>query len=213
MEFFIAFLGLIYWISRSIDEAIQHKRFEDRLEKSRRRYREINDSWKKEVIDTELEDELWKYVTFTLNYDKVWEEISPVLQMFPSLSKKKKLCFNSREAGNYYCLANKMALNAARIDRNIALRILLAKRGKVLREDVLFHISNDMLQRCDYDDYIDFLFWIKKQLESHGVSEELVIKSEGNYYYLNDNTRNMKGTIYWYPTVARIDNIRSNIED
>ena len=212
MEFIVALFGLIYYMSKAIDNVVQNNRFERKLIESNERYEEVNERWKKAVVDTELEKELWKYVTFGLNYEKVLEEISPVLQMFPSLSRIEKLCFNSADAKNYYCLTGKMAQNAADIDRSIALRILMAKRGKLLYDDACFCVKKNMISRCDYDDFIDFLFWIKSQLKLHGVDEELVIKQKLDYYYLNESTRDIIGNIYWYPTVSRTDLIKMQKE-
>lgn len=208
MNFIIALFGLMYWSYRFFDETVKHKQFEKRIKESNERYKTVNDRWIKAVVDKELEDKLWDYVVHPLNYDEVWGKIYPVMQKFPSMSKIKKLCFNSKDAGKYYCVSGKRAQNAAKSDRRIALRILMAKQGKLMYSDATFVISKEMNQHCSNEDFVGFLFWIQEQLDAHGVHEELVVKNGSNYYYLNDNTKNIIGNIWWYPVVARIDNIK-----
>lgn len=158
-DILLALFGGTYIASRVGIEKLAHKSASMSFEIEYKRDRENYERWLSSVVDEELE------YTLKRDYNKSFEEIIDDingLELYPPISS---FCD--------YLIASGRAEFKGKWEFKIPDRIMLAKRGKILKHDAENGIHSpgiwDYPEKQRWIRHHKFMMWLDKELQSHGV--------------------------------------------
>lgn len=151
--------------------------------------------WLAQVVDRNLEIELEDFV-YRGDHAAVKQAIKEAYAEMPWKNENDYLGFTPASA----------------VWRKEALRILLARRGKLTAIDAEYGIKNSgfsaptvkMMQEQNRAS-ANFVLWIDKQLREHGICEELYIESGMNQaFLLTEPNKIRNGSYMWEPALSPV---------
>ncbi len=186
MELVIAvILGVILLMKVGADKAaVKHTR--DAYDKTQQKIA----AWKRTVTDCDLEQQLKSYMQNPENKERVLQEITPVyaqilagkqlVELFP----KERWCKAKPGWSPEY--HEKVQCELCMRNEENALRILMAKRGKILEYDAdksAAYYPGVKTSGISADTPLTayVLIWCAGELEKHGVQNRFVVPSIGTY--------------------------------
>lgn len=209
-EFFIALFGGLFWGGKYAKEKSEIKRVQDNNEINQIKDAYKRSEWMSKVTDEELEMQLEAFVFDTANYDKVWAEVAEAYKEMP-WENEEFICIYPETVEIAYgkgVYNKKQRDNIAANNRLKALRILLAKRGKLRRCDADWGIPTSVFggvplptERKWLEEETKFMLWITDQLAKHGIEERLYIKQIGNEAFLASSHPCYRGEYVWEPVI------------
>ena len=190
-DLFLAALGLPAISFKFASESGKSNAAKRKREIDRRQTINNRVSWKKKVLDLYLENSFKAEIQH--NKKAFFEKYS------------KELTKSANEIWGNYALSH----GTTEILQIDALRILMANRGKLLKEDADFGIYVDEYKKTDLylqeiQNKAQLVIWINKQLMRHGIHEQLLARACSDYYIVrNENICNGRfgGVYMWYPMV------------
>ena len=154
--------------------------------------RQVIDRWTSKVEDLYLEAQLRNFVEDPANRDKVREEVDEVYDRIfakniPLEMLVPRDLWTKPRKGETAQQREDTVRRVSRLSDKNALRIMMAKRGKICQFDaersVLRYISKR--RYCGIDDHCQIdahvLMWCAEELKKHGVNEPFLIDSIGPY--------------------------------
>ncbi len=190
-DLFLAALGLPAISFKFASESGKSNAAKKKMEADRLQTTSDRASWKKRVLDLDLEKSLRTEIQY--NCEAFFEEYGD------ELTKSANKIW-----GNYA-----LSHGTTEMSQIDALRILMANRGKLLKEDADFGIYVDEYKKTDLylqeiQNKAKLVIWINEQLIKHGVREKLLARACSDYYIVrNEHICNDRfgGVYMWYPMV------------
>ena len=201
-ELFIALFGGLYYAIRTGSEKSAHKQISRATNEEIKQKSLKFDNWISTMVDEELEYNLNKKLKD--NPEELFAEIvSDInsLGLYPQVNSYNEFC------GEVYRAEFK-----GKWEYSIPLRMLMAKRGKLLRHDAWFSFPSpgvwDYAEKQKWIRHHKFMIWLDRELQSHGV-EPMQFAAGGafsNARYtgigqrLDDVTSPIGGSYFWSPS-------------
>lgn len=158
-----------------------------------KKYSEVrtsNNSWRTRVTDRALEQQLKSFIQAPENRDKVLQEVNEVYENiyaskpFGELLPREQWC--KAKPGWTPAYHEEIQKEACKLNPTNALRIMMAKRGKILDYDAdcstMYspnRIAGGIWADSSLTAYV--LIWCADELNRHGVNEKFVVPSIGKY--------------------------------
>lgn len=170
-------------------------------------------SWTDRVTDQKLEQELNDFIYDPNNYEEVWDELSEAYAEIPG-REKQPFIFLTPESVAEVCgrgqYTKKQREEIASAGREEALRIMMARRGKLLYWDAYSGIHSSgwgaptRTQAKEINKTTaNLVLWINRQLKEHGIDEDVFIDPLETSWFVypieSDMTRG--GTYIWRPAL------------
>lgn len=189
-------------------------------------FRARQQAWQEQVSDRALEEDLKFFIADPRNYDKVWEEVHEAYLQMPTYKSYTTILLHEQMVLRYYgkgAYSKKQRENIAEYERDRALNIMLAKRGKVCRNGVQDRSTLDSLGRGEgrhskkvWDETIEFWTFIRDELRRNGVNARLIFKMgafndmDSIAYDVDDieKFRYQAGLLTWLPLTYYDENLR-----
>ena len=156
------FLALVAaWTGIKVKDDIAFSRADARYVQERARF----NTWKSQVTNLDLERELKLFVQRPENYDKIYEEVNEV---YDPIFEGRRL--DELYPRSYWCKCRKgwtpqfhemVQERICRLNSTRALRIMLAKQGFILSDDIF--TSNSLCALPQLDRHV--LFWCDRKLK------------------------------------------------
>ena len=186
MEIFIVLFWGIIWAVRIIVDKYKSAKADREIKADIHAWETAMERWVSEVCDKELEDEVEYFVYDPKNMSEVRQT---VLKAFAE--------------------AEMTHLN---FDKTDAIRVYLAKQGKLMMHDARHGISvksgeqTSIGMKKEMQDRRQFVFWINSRLIDHGICEDIFIQNYGTHqcYSLNDKDH-IGGYYMWRPSIYPSD--------
>lgn len=168
-ELFIALFGGGYYGNKLLNEHIDHKEADNRRTEVKTR----RDQWCSMVTDRALEEELRLFISRPENQDAVLEQVSEVYDKI--LDGRRIDEFYPREL---WCKKKKdwshgfheeVQEIVCRRDSRNALRIMLAKRGRLTGIDAVNGVSRSICAASKLE--AEVIMWCAGELKRHGLKE------------------------------------------
>lgn len=166
-DLFLALFGGAYYASKIGNEKIAHKRASDKHDIIINNAKIDFDNWISNVVDEELEYNLGKELKTNpeVCFQKIIDDVNE-LGLYPHINSYNELrsAINTSEFG-------------AQWEYKIPMRMLMAKSGKILKNDAWFSITSprlfDYAEKQRWIRHHKFMTWIDKELQSHGIEPML----------------------------------------
>lgn len=215
LEFLIAlFGGLKYFAEKAEFEEAQSDY--ERRAKAHYRREEV---WLAKVIDKNLENQLEDFIYHRENYDAVWQEVSEAFAEMPWNKDRTRMYFSPDDVARDFGVrkfTKKERENIAANHRQEALRIMMARRGKLCYYDAYWGIENTgylapttlMMNQLN-ENTSRFILWINTQLKKHGIDEKVYIEVAGGSAYPVESSLQRQGKYMWEPRLSMLAKIKS----
>ena len=210
IDLFVALFGGLFWGDKYIKEKSEIKEVRQSNEANQEIDNQYEKEWLEKVTDKELEMKLEAFIFDVSNYDAVWKEISEAYREMP-WETRDCICLTTDAVKNRYKgrFTLKQCDNIAAHNRVEALRIMLAKRGKLPRLDAQLGIQAstwsslpELTERQYSEEETKFMLWITEQLAKHGVEERLFFKFDGKLdAFLASTHPYYRGIYVWEPMI------------
>lgn len=215
-EFFVALIMMMYYtgvIMNTSMESVSHRAKTNRHDKEKK-------EWISVVTDSDLEREVSSFVYNRLKIDEVNDilrNITKDIEGFPDIDLD--LTMDAKKIKRIYGMSKKESEECERLERNFAVRTIMAYNGKLTTYDAMTSIgapwawymfsSNGMDRSlCSY--YFD---WINNRIkEISDVDERMVVRTFRYDYYYFDAVKNSKTWLYevlWEPQVIDKERIQN----
>ena len=159
-----------------------------------KKYNEVratNNSWCARVTDWTLEQQLESFIQMPENRDKVLQEVNEVYEgiyankPFGELLPREQWC--KAKPGWTPAYHEEVQKELCKLNPTNALRIMMAKRGKILDYDAdcstmyspNYCITGGISADSPLTAYV--LIWCADELNRHGINEKFVVPSIGRY--------------------------------
>lgn len=209
-EFFIALFGSLFYGGKYIKEKNELKQIDTRhkCNQADDECRKIR--WLSRVTDRKLEMELEALIYDISNYETVWQEVSEAYRDMP-WETEDFICLTPEIVDIAYgkgTYTKTQKENIARNNRLKALRIMLARRGKLRAQDAdafgaikssWTGVPVSTEQEWSKQE-TEFMLWITSQLAKHGINERLYIK-QNTEVYLASKYPIYRGYYVWEPVI------------
>lgn len=210
-EFFVALFGGLFWGGKYAKEKSNNKK----VDQSRELNKNIDDDkerkWLSRVTDKKLEAEIEELVYNISNYDAIWAEVSQAYNDMP-WETEEFICLCQEAIDAAYgkgAFTKKQCENIIKNNRLKAIRILLARRGKLRVCDAgRYGIPKStwsgiplFTEQKWSEQETKFMLWITKQLGKHGIHEKLYIKQYGTDAFLASTHPLYRGYYVWEPVI------------
>lgn len=210
-EFFIALFGGLFYGGKFLNEKSKDKAYELSY-----KTQTINDNckkseWKSKVTDRNLEMELEAFIFDLSNYDEVWKEVSEAYNEMP-WETENFICLSPSMVETLYGkgYSKKQKENIAKNNRDKALRIMLARQGKLRCYDADYGVTTGyweniplLTQQKWAKEKTEFMLWITEQLRQHGIDEKLYIQDDfGKDAFLASSNPIRNGRYVWEPMIS-----------
>lgn len=210
-EFFIALFGGMFWGGKYAKEKSEIKQVRQSNELNQTKDACKESEWLSKVTNRELEARLEAFVFDNSNYDEVWAEVSEAYHEMP-WETENFICLCPEAVEVAYgkgAYSKKQRDNIAANNRLKALRIMLARRGKLRAADaVQYGIPKSswsgvplLTEQKWSEEETKFMLWITDQLAKHGVNERLYIKQNGTDAFLASTHPLYRGYYVWEPVI------------
>ena len=175
-------------------------------------YEQRKGEWLKRVTDKTLENLLERQIYNMEDYEQIWKEVKEAYDEMPWKKEKDKyicLCADDVKTkfgrGTY---SQEEREKIAASHRQEALRIMMAKRGKLRFFDALHGIEYGgcgVLNQATLKEWdkecADLVLWVDSKLKEHGVNEELYIILPLNEACRIEDSKYEKGAYRWKPAI------------
>ena len=146
------------------------------------------------------------------NCEQIWKEVKEAYDEMPWKKEKDKvMCLCADDVKTKFGIGaynREEREKIAASHRQEALRIMMAKRGKLRFFDALYGIEYGgcgVLNRATLKEWdkecADFVLWIDRKLKEHGVNEELYIILPLNEACRIEDSKYEKGAYRWKPAI------------
>lgn len=212
IEFFIALFGGLYYGNKYASETSKIKAAQRDYEHNSNVYFSRKEEWMSRVVDKELEIQLEDFISRKENYNAVWQEVSAAFAEMPWNNGRNLMCFSPDDVIKAFGkgkFTKKERENISKNHRKEALRIMLARRGKLCYLDADIGIANcgfsapTTLQMRQWNGNSSrFVLWINDQLKKHGIDEDLFIETTPNSAFPLASSLTRNGTYKWRPNLS-----------
>lgn len=202
-EIFIALFGGLFWGSKIANEKIETKKARTAYEQNAMSDSQRKQIWLNKVTDKKLEEEVELLVYDLSNYDTINSEVLEAYKEMHWQRDKNFICLTPEHVEYFYgkgVYPKKVRDIMAKYEREDVLRILMAKRGKLLYSDACYGISrhNEILYpsaiaRQKSMDEVDFILWLTKKAN---IQDKVFIE-QSTRYYLASKYPTYRGTFKW----------------
>lgn len=180
------------------------------------------EEWRELVADKALEEDLADFIGDPENYEAVWAEIHDAYLQMPSRKSFIGVSLYATMLKQICGLTKKQQEKIAASNRQDALDIMLARRGKVRYVTTCngWHIKDLMpghgsSSRQAWDETFDLWVYIRDELRRNGVPAQLVFQTgeieefKRTAYDADDveQFRYMNGSLVWLPVTNFDDNL------
>ena len=167
--------------------------------------------WISAVVDRNLEIELEDYV-YRGDHNELRKQVLEAYAEMPWKKDINYICYTPEEVAAYFgrgSFTKKERETIAQNNRLEALRILLAKKGKLKSLDAEYGMANNgfgapttkMMHEWNTDS-ADFALWVDKQLRAHGICEPLYIETSPQMaFHLTAANKFRNGSYKWEPAL------------
>ena len=208
--FFIALIALVGWCIYKVCSSAS----DASSEQDQKTYQNSMNLWLGAVTDEDLERRLEDYIYRPENRDAVIAEVSKAFHEAPNDPKHMpELFFTVDTMPRGLRMTKKERETFAANSRMVALRILMARRGKLPRIDAKYGIQNNgfsaptELQGREWNLYwLHQVLWMTDRLSEHGVDTDVLIKS-GDGIHTVESCPWRHGTYIWGPLIAPWDTV------
>ena len=218
IEFFVALIMMMYYtgvIMNTSIESVSHRAKTNRHDKEKK-------EWISVVTDSDLEREVSSFVYNRLKIDEVnyiLRNIIKDIEGFPDIDLN--LTMDAKKIKRIYGMSKKESEECERLERNFAVRTIMAYNGKLVSYDAITSIgipwawymfSSNGLDRSLCSHYFE---WINNRLkEISKVDEKMVVRTFKHDYYYFDVIKYSKSWLYdvlWEPQVIDPKIIRNHL--
>lgn len=204
------FIG-VGWLIDKTQSAKTKKKVLEEIEQNGT-YEERKEAWLNRVTDKTLENHLERQIYNMENREQIWKEVKEAYDEMPWKKERDKfICLCAKDVKTKFGIGTYTQEEIEKIAasyRKEALRIMLAKRGKLRFFDALYGIEYGgcgLLRQAALKEWdkecADFVFWIDTKLKKQGVNEELYIISLYNEVWRFKDFKYEKGTYRWKPAL------------
>lgn len=203
LEFFIAFFGIIFFGTRLIGDKTRSCETTRTLGERTRAQK----TWSNRYEDNELERELREMVLDESRYDDVWSIVKEDYAQMPSQSDFDSVPITFyKNSKAYPYLTTKQRLEHLKKDREDVLRLLMARRGKILAIDGIGYIAAtqsgfkvDPAAHRFCEKQYDFMVRLSQVSENHnGPKIVFHAQTDGRNHELSERMHERSiGEYYW----------------
>lgn len=206
--FFMVLIALAGWCIYKVCSSAS----DASMEKDRKDYSGNMNIWLNAVTDEALERQLEDYIYRPENRDAVVAQVFEAYHEAPNDPKHMPELFFSVETMPRGMRMTKKEREAfVENSRQIALRILMAKHGKLSRIDAKYGVQNNgfsaptELQGREWNMFwLNQVLWVTDRLSEHGVETDVFIRS-GDGIHTVESCPWRNGTYIWGPMIAPWD--------
>lgn len=169
-EIFITLFGGAYYGNKLLNEHIDHKE----ANKRRTEVKARRDKWCSMVTDRVLEEELRQFISRPENRDAVLEQVSEVYdgilggKCIDEFYPRELWCKKKKDWSHEF--HEEVQTIVCKHDSRNALRIMLAKRGRLTGMDAVSGVSKGICASSKLEAAV--IEWCAKELERHGLKEK-----------------------------------------
>ena len=204
-DLFLALFGGAYYAARIGSEKSEHKQM-SRLSDERIRQRKTNfDNWISTMVDEELEYNISKKLKCRPEevFAEIVDDINELDLYQKSISSYSDFLSEAHNSGFYFMWEDK-----------IPIRMLMAKRGKLLKDDAWFSFRSPGIwnyeEKQKWIRHHKFMLWLDRELQSHGVEPMQFVAgaalSDAKYTGIGQQLTDIKnpigGTYFWSPSAG-----------
>lgn len=209
-EFFIALFGGLFYSGKYANERAKTKQADQLRERGVAEDNHRKYQWLARVTDRQLERELESFINDISNYEEVWAEVSEAYREMP-WETEDFICLFPDIVDIAYgkgAYTKTQKENISKNNRLKALRIMLARRGKLRAQDAdtfgaikssWTGVPVSTEQEWSKQE-TKFMLWITSQLAKHGINERLYIK-QNTEVYLASKYPIYRGYYVWEPVI------------
>lgn len=187
-EFFIALFGGAYFAKKISSEKSSAKKISKKTEEDIAWHTHRKQLWEMQVSDRALEEDLTYFIADPKNYGDIWEEVSDAYKHMPLHADAQEILLTGhtvkRVFGNVF--SNKERESIAAMNREKALNIMLARRGKVQHKFTCglstpcCYLKPGLGEKSkqEWDKSCEFWLYIQNELRNNGVKAKLIFIAE-----------------------------------